>query len=999
MLEVKLIGKFEIKYDGKLVRLSSRAAQSLFAYLILTAGTLHRREKLAGMFWPDKSEEKARAYLRHELWRIGQAFPPPGKADYLVANDINISFDASSEYWLDVAPLENVSESASIDELKTALSVFQGELLPGFYHDWIILEREHLQAIYEQKMARLLELFEKEKRWNDILEWAENWISFGQGSEAAYRILMTAYDALGDRAKVTSTYERCKTALRVLDLEPSEQTRALAFKRASKLNVPIPLTSFIGREKELQEIGSLLSKSRLVTLTGSGGVGKTRLSIQMVADVLHRFPDGVWFLDLAPLTDAALVPNTLANLLGLRESGELPVTDMLINYFRARSALIIFDNCEHLIESCAQLINSLLTSCEGLSILATSREALRVSGEISYRVPSLEIPNLDIEFAIDELSNMESVRLFAERAALASTGFAINEQNALIAAQICQRLDGIPLAIELAAARVPMLTIQQILKRLNDRFNLLTTGLRSSLPRHKTLRAMIAWSYELLSEKDRLLFRRLAVFTGGWTLDAIEEICSDNRLSPVEILDLLSQLVNKSLVLVETTDGVSRYRTLETIHQFAREKLIESGELESMRTRHLKYFLQLSEQAETELRGPKQIQWYEYLNDERDNIRTALEWAAKTNVEAGLHISGRLGQFWEEFDLSEGELWLSKFLDVPESQSHPRARAKALYAYGIILNSTQQFFVLEKVAEECLALYQASGDRASEIDGLVLSAISLSHSHEFTRAIELMKEALNLSESTGDKWRKAFVLAELGWLGIDYRNQAPYWNKAIFLFREVGDLRLLEDYLGVLGNIDLLNGNLESAQKNLDEAIRLRHSWKRKGGMGFIQNALARLEVIKGKYEKAKSFIEEDLVIQRDLGHRMKYLWDRTHLGYILMYQGKIYEARDIFFETIKEFFKDKDEMGVAFSLEGVASLYVVVGKPEHAAQLIGWADGTRKKIGDTRPVMEQTDVNKIIAVCIGKIGEALFSKKYDVGKRMTLDEAIAQAYAIDRFL
>jgi predicted ATPase/DNA-binding SARP family transcriptional activator len=539
MLEVRLIGKLDIKSDGKPVIISSRIAQSLFAYLILTAGTLHRREKLAGIFWPDVTEEKTRAYLRHELWRIRKALSSQLKVDYLIADDISISFNSSSEYWLDVMVFKNLSESASISDLVNALSVCKGQLLPDFYDEWVFQEREHLQAFYEQKMGRLLELLESEKCWPDILEWSEQWISHGQGPEAAYRYLMIAYDALGDRAKVALTYERCVQALRQLDLEPSEQTRALAFKRISKLNIPVPLTSFIGRKDELKEVAHLLSKSRLVTLTGSGGVGKTRLAIQVVADVLDLFPDGVWFLDLAPLADPELLPNTLANLLGLRESGEtkLPVTELLINYFRTRTALVIFDNCEHLIEACAQLVNTLLTSCENLSVLATSREALRAAGEIPYRVPSLEVPQTIIESAMDALTKIESVRLFNERAVVISPGFAISPQNALAIVQICRQLDGIPLAIELAAARTNLLTVEQILKRLDDRFNLLTGGLRSALPRHQTLHGTIEWSYELLSEHERILFIRLAVFRGGWTLEAAESVCSGNGIESNQCIE------------------------------------------------------------------------------------------------------------------------------------------------------------------------------------------------------------------------------------------------------------------------------------------------------------------------------------------------------------------------------------------------------------------------------------------------------------------------------
>ncbi len=405
MLEVRLIGKFGISYNGEPVIISSRAAQSLFAYLILHAGTSYRREKLAGTFWPDATEEKARAYLRHELWRIRKALSSQTNLNYLLSDDINVCFNSTAEYWLDVTAFTILGDGISADELINGLSLVQGEFLPGFYEEWTTLEREHLQTLYEQRITRLLEMLEKESRWNEILDWAERSISSTQASEAAYRSLMIAYDVLGDHVKAASTYERCAKALHELGLEPSEEMRTLAFKRTSKLHIPIPLTSFIGREKEVKEVADLLSKSRIVTLTGSGGVGKTRLAIRVIAEVLDLFPDGIWFLDLAPLSDPALIPNTLAGLLGLRKSGELPVTEILLNYFRSRAALVIFDNCEHLIDACALLINSLLISCEHLAILATSREALRISGEIPYRVPSLELPNIDPEPTINTLIN------------------------------------------------------------------------------------------------------------------------------------------------------------------------------------------------------------------------------------------------------------------------------------------------------------------------------------------------------------------------------------------------------------------------------------------------------------------------------------------------------------------------------------------------------------------------------------------------------------------
>ncbi|HSL43801.1 MAG TPA: BTAD domain-containing putative transcriptional regulator, partial [Anaerolineales bacterium] len=719
MLQVRLIGKFDIQFDGKPVILSSRAAQSLFAYLILTAGTLHRREKLAGMLWPDESEQKARTYLRNELWRIRKLLPHPSNVEYLIVDNLTIGFNPSSAYWLDVAALNNVGDSTSADEMIIGLSCYEGEFLPGFYEDWVVVEREHLQVLFEQKVACLLEMLEKEQRWNDALDWAERWISSAQAPETAFRALMVAYEALGDHAKVTSTFERCKQALRQLDLEPSEEMRALAFKRNPKINIPIPLTSFIGREKELIEVAGLFSKSRLITLTGSGGVGKTRLAIQVVSEVLDLFPDGVWFLDLAPLSDPALVPNTLANLLGLREAREIPVADLLINYFRSRTALVIFDNCEHLTKSCAQLVHSLLTSCEHLYLLATSREALRVSGELPYRVPSLEFPSVDSISTIDQLSAMEAVRLFVERAAVALPGFRIDSHNGFTISQICRRLDGIPLAIELAAARTNILSCQQILNRLDDRFNLLTGGLHSDLPRHQTLRAMIQWSYDLLSAHERRLFHRLSVFAGGWSLESTERVCVGHGIETDQILDLLTQLLNKSLIVVERTQGQRpRYNMLETIRQYAEEKLRSSGEREILRDRHLTYFVDMAEQAEENLHSSDMIMWLDRLETELDNIRAALAWGLESDIESMLRLAGALPKFWHTRGFTlEGIKWLEQGLSAekagegnqPLMLNRSIIRGNALNASIFLLTNIPDREKAAAYFDESLSLFQGLG--------------------------------------------------------------------------------------------------------------------------------------------------------------------------------------------------------------------------------------------------------------------------------------------------
>lgn len=411
-------------------------------------------------------------------------------------------------------------------------------------------------------------------------------------------------------------------------------------------NLPIQLTSFIGREKEIDRIKNLVEHHRLVTLTGSGGVGKTRHSLQVSAELLDQFPDGVWLVEMAPVSVPGLVLQAVANVLGLREDQGRPLMDALQDYLRSKSAFLVMDSCEHLLEACAQLADALLHACPNLRILASSREALGIAGEVAYRVPSLALADPEHLPALESLTQYDSVRLFIERALAVQPDFAVTNENAPAVAQICARLDGIPLAIELAAARVKGLSVEQISQRLDDRFRLLTGGSRTALPRHQTLRALIEWSYELLLEPERTLLRRLAIFVGDWTLEAAEAVCADDTARPSprskersarahirqvidkpDVLELLLRLVDKSLVVAEEHTGQARYHMLETIRQLAREKLSESGEEAVLQARHLGFYLSFSEQAEAKLQGAESLIWLHQLGAEYENLRAALAWA------------------------------------------------------------------------------------------------------------------------------------------------------------------------------------------------------------------------------------------------------------------------------------------------------------------------------------------------------------------------------------
>ncbi|MGE5265064.1 MAG: ATP-binding protein, partial [Acidobacteriota bacterium] len=403
-----------------------------------------------------------------------------------------------------------------------------------------------------------------------------------------------------------------------------------------RTNLSPLLSTFVGREQEMVELKKVLARARLVTITGPGGAGKTRLALQVAADTLDDYPDGVWLVELAPLADPTLVPQLVANALSVREQEGQPLTQTLLDYLRAKQLLLVLDNCEHLIQAVAEQVDQVMCCAPALRILATSREPLGTAGEVVWSIPPLSFPRFGAELNVDHLAKYDAIRLFVDRARAAQPGFAVTVQNAPAVIQICTSLDGAPLAIELAAARVRVLSVEEIAARLDDRFRLLASGVRTASPRQQNLRALINWSYDLLSDAERILFRRLAIFAGGWTLESAEAVCAGKPdpdspcdLEMFDILDLLSHLVDKSLVVAEPQDGIERFRFLETIRQYSQERMVESGEAECLAERHAGYFCRMAEGCYRKLWGPEQGRWLARLDADHDNLRAALEWAAR----------------------------------------------------------------------------------------------------------------------------------------------------------------------------------------------------------------------------------------------------------------------------------------------------------------------------------------------------------------------------------
>ena len=619
-------------------------------------------------------------------------------------------------------------------------------------------------------------------------------------------------------------------------------------------NLPTPVSTFIGREKEIATVKGLILENRLVTLTGAGGSGKTRLALKVSHELLEELENRVRFIELAPLGDPAFVTQEIASTLNVHDQSSRPLLDSLVYFFSTHPSLLILDNCEHLIEACAEIADTLLQKCADLRILATSREVLGITGEAAWVVPPLSLPEVQAwkspasaQEALDEYQKSESVRLFIARAKTNSPEFKFTVHNGAWVAEICRRLDGMPLAIELAAAHIRTLSVKQISERLDDRFTLLTGGSRTAPARHQTLAATVEWSYDLLSKKEQKLLRRFSVFPGSGTLHAIESVCEeDGGKEKGNVLDTLSQLVDKSLVGTSRRSGERWYSLLETIREFAFDKLAESQEMKSVKDQHLDYYLQFAEEAEPKIKSPEQLLWYERLETEHDNLRAALGWALESqNADAGLRLAGSLGFFWfVHGHLREGVVWLEKVLENGEG-APLSSQAKALRFLGglLIFSEEKDFERISMLLEKSLGLYRKLDDRAGI--AWVLNQLGLiAYIHgEFTEAQKLLEESLVLREQVGDPWEIAQTLGNFATVALkknDLASAREFSEKAIAWFQQAGDQRGTAMNTGELGEIIQMEGDYERAftllTQSLSQLAQFDDNWATASGLESLAN-------------------------------------------------------------------------------------------------------------------------------------------------------------------
>ncbi len=735
------------------------------------------------------------------------------------------------------------------------------------------------------------------------------------------------------------------------------------------INLPVQLTSFIGREREIDDIKHLLLSARLVTLTGPGGSGKTRLAIQIGNLMGESFADGVWLVDLAPLREPALVPQLTAQALGLRPITDQPVLETLLNFVSSKQLLLVLDNCEHLSDACAQLAQELLSQAPALRILATSSVALAIPGESIYPVPGLDWPIFSGEpvrdeknrLNLQELMGYAAVRLFVERAHASSPNFTLTDENAWSTIEACRRLDGLPLALELASARVNVLTVQEIATRLNDRFTLLTSSQRRGIdPRHQTLRAAIDWSYMLLPMDEQILLQRLAVFEAGCTLDTAEAICTEVKSEERLTLDRISSLVSKSLVVADTIGRAqARYRLLETIREYALAKLDEAGETKHLRDRHLDLFLTRAEEAAPKLGEAYQQLWLNWLESEHDNLRTALAWSLESGrIEQGLRIASALVRFWEIRGFrQEGLRWFERLFAQTDERIPPVVRVNALVFASFLAMFLGNSQAAMAYGREAVEVAEGLDKQDNQVLAFALAGLASG------------------ARAAGD-YQTAFTIGERMIQTI--RNSGPSFNLGMALLAQ-GDIA---SQLGFYDTArERLNESLVLAQQDGD-AFRIAHSF----------NALGDLNRLEQNYGEAASAYENGVALLRELGAQNDLGSLLCNLGYTRLYLGEVERAQSLFSESMSIHQAQQNEPDMAECLIGYAATAIMGGLPAAGVRLLAAAAAVSGQPSGSAWKATRMEFERYLDLARLKLPLAEFQAEQELGRAMSLEQAVNDA-------
>jgi predicted ATPase/DNA-binding SARP family transcriptional activator len=964
-LQIRLFGSMQVLVDEAPVQAwYSHSVKCLLALLTLYGNRQIDRSFLAGALWPEpadasdpilrrtSAEQRAQSNLRQALHHLRQAL---GSQSWRlpIQGKLSLYLDLTGAD-VDVVAFDAAIARGDTPSLEQAAALYGGILLRDCEcgADWVVSARAMRELQFAEALDRLAEDARTRCNWDSAAGYLRRLIEVDPYRESAYCALMEVTAERRDCAQVTAIYRSLRTFLRnEINSEPDRATTEFygaQLRRCASAapaptpphstnvphNLPRQFTSFIGREAEIETVPTLLDRTCLLTLTGPGGSGKTRLGLQIAEQIKAQYRDGVWLVDLSRIADPALVAQAVATTLGVQGQADKTPEEALTATLRSRNLLLVLDNCEHLRAACAQVVLALLRACAGVRILATSRQVLGIAGEQTFRVLPLALPTEMQALTAETLMRYEGMRLFVDRALLVKPDLVIDDAVAPVLARVCRRLDGIPLAIELAAARVRSLSVSDIDLRLEARrFLLLTSGAFDAHPRQQTLRATLDWSYELMSGREQCLLARLAVFTGGWTLEAAEQICGDGEAAsePIaawELLDLLTSLVDKSLVSMEEHAGSTRYRLLETMREYALEKLEASGEADRIRTRHRDWFLCWAEEADWNLKGPGQRFYLEKLERDHDNLRAALAWCAhdEGEGEAALRLVNALWWFWYLRDhFREGRKHLERALEN-QSHEHSALRAVALLGAGVMAYACADYPAARARYEASIVLYRQCKDRKGQ----------------------------------------AFVLCFQGRLEFCFQGKL-----------ESG----LEQYA--------------LAEERIHQSIALFREMKEPWGLACALCEAGFLAYLRSDYDAAQTLLEEGLAPARSLGDRWAVSIMLSYLGFVANALGDSAVAQAHFLESLEIGRQMKDKGRMMQNLEGLAIVFLAQGEPEQASRLWGVAEALAQRIGTIASIQNRKEYEAQVAKARAQLGDVAFVKAWSQGRALPWDQVAADLLQI----
>lgn len=936
-LHISLLGDFGLTYDDQNIDgINTARLKSLLAYLVLHQSAPQSRRQLAFLLWPDSSEAQARTNLRNLLYLMRQALPSAD--DFLLVDNLTVQWNPKSSFTLDVFDFEKLVIAADEapsqgDEhlfpkmLEESITLYRGDLLCECYDDWIQPERERLRQIFTYRLEKLIDLLVHQNEAAVAIKHAQRLLRLDPLHESGYQQLMRIYTQLGDRAHALNTYRTCETVLkRELGVPPSTATQMLyqqlreitqqttyptkTFEppqtRQPLHNLPALLTTFIGRTWLLSAIKQSLQKARLLTLTGPGGCGKTRLALAVSDEIKTRYPDGVWLVELGALQNTNYLYTTVARVLAIPEESGQPLLTTLIESLRDKHLLLLLDTCEHLVEKSAEFARTLLHACPKLQIIATSRERLAIAGETVWSIPPLTVPSRKLLTTVDEISlsqlnEFESVQLLVDRIQSVLPTFTVTQQNARAICQICIHLDGMPLAIELAAAKAAIFSPDEIESHLAQRFQILHSSTRDTIARHQTLRAAIDWSFDRLNTIEQVLLRRLAIFPGTFTLQTIQHTCIDLSstttqipLTPNAIFDQLAHLVDKSLVnVILQSKGTTRYSLLETIRAYSYEHLQAANEEVIYRTQHLLFFTQLVETAEVNLRGSKQNDWLDQLETEQSNLQYALDWSLKLiqsseQVVMGLRLGGSLWRFWiYRGYYNEGSQHLEKLLSMTNQPT--TEYAKVLLGAGCLAGEMGEYDHAEERLLAALSIYRS----CNQLDGIAEATYRLAWLENWRGNPELSRH---------------------------------YYDESIVMYRQLDNSAGLAWALRGLAWLDRISGDLGQAQSRIAESLKRFEELGDKAGLCFAYNGLAYIALDQDNYADAQKYAEQSLVYARQIDDRHAISIGLRFLGRLAQKTKQYQQATDYFTESLEISCTLNDKYGTAQNFHGRGDAWMQIG-------------------------------------------------------------------------